>query len=650
MSEKPEKPEEKQKLNSQKNDKNGKINSEKKSIKIELKPEKRKRGNILIEKDNKNKKDSDELTKKEENNEENINSKKENIYIKEDKNKSVRNGCMITEVLNFNEKKEENPKKAYLKEKYPESKNPPNLRKAIKLGIKKTHDEIHKKFLEENLTLNNKTPKEIPLNLFINNKKLSVKNSRVLKMLKEKEKNLSFNISKLTSQHKMIESLLIPKKDIVGYNNREYNLKIIKANRENLIQKLENVNEEIKEIIITQRNSEKKEKTIPDYRILNNSQEEYNKHLIEIGKKSNDSNIRFRNKMKSSYDKREKEIDLKEKELFEQKIKNFKDKINEEKKLISERKKKNDELTNHISKLANEKPKSPENYIYYKLKENYEKKQKKLLDKFLSQKKEPVMRKNEFDELEKRVNEQKRLMEKNNEEKKKKLMELWLYRSQTLPSYHHPLIKVVKEEEKNKKRGWNELDKKTKECNDLEKRYFKPPKVIINEVLRKQIEDRKKTINKDNIRKLRIIKNNQRLKLSSIKPITRKNIEHQLSFNKLNKKNIKILKPIKISPPKRKDYLKDVISKTSRGRSPNASLAIIFNNILEKNNNNVVESLITAREQIEKIDDKIKRKKVLLNMKDSYSKDINLLDQVGKLLIDSVQSKINVLSGIYDKK
>ena len=650
MSEKPEKSKEEQKLISQKNDKNGKINSEKKSIKIELKPENRKRGNILIEKDNKNKKDNDELTKKEENNEENINSKKENIYIKEDKNKSVRNGCMITEVLNFNEKKEENPKKAYLKEKYPESKNPPNLRKAIKLGIKKTHDEIHKKFLEENLTLNNKTPKEIPLNLFINNKKLSVKNSRVLKMLKEKEKNLSFNISKLTSQHKMIESLLIPKKDIVGYNNREYNLKIIKANRENLIQKLENVNEEIKEIIITQRNSEKKEKTIPDYRILSNSQEEYNKHLIEIGKKSNDSNIRFRNKMKSSYDKREKEIDLKEKELFEQKIKNFKDKINEEKKLISERKKKNDELTNHISKLANEKPKSPENYIYYKLKENYEKKQKKLLDKFLSQKKEPVMRKNEFDELEKRVNEQKRLMEKNNEEKKKKLMELWLYRSQTLPSYHHPLIKVVKEEEKNKKRGWNELDKKTKECNDLEKRYFKPPKVIINEVLRKQIEDRKKTINKDNIRKLRIIKNNQRLKLSSIKPITRKNIEHQLSFNKLNKKNIKILKPIKISPPKRKDYLKDIISKASRGRSPNASLAINFNNILEKNNNNVVKSLITAREQIEKIDDKIKRKKVLLNMKDSYSKDVNLLDQVGKLLIDSVQSKINVLSGIYDKK
>ena len=651
MSEKPEKPEEEQKLNSQKNDKNGKINSEKKSIKIELKPKKRKRGNILIEKDNKNKKDNDELTKKEENNEENINSKKENIYIKEDKNKSVRNGCMITEVLNFNEKKEENPKKAYLKEKYPESKNPPNLRKAIKLGIKKTHDEIHKKFLEENLTLNNKTPKEIPLNLFINNKKLSVKNSRVLKMLKEKEKNLSFNISKLTSQHKMIESLLIPKKDIVGYNNREYNLKIIKANRENLIQKLENVNEEIKEIIITQRNSEKKEKTIPDYRILNNSQEEYNKHLIEIGKKSNDSNIRYINKMKSSYDKREKEIDLKEQELLEQKLKNFKEKIKEEKKLISERKKKNDELTNNINKFAHEKPLSPENYVYYKIKENYEKSQKKLLDKFLSHKKEPLMRKNDFDELEKRVNEHKRLMKKNNEENRKKLLELWLCRSQTLPSYHHPLIKIDKEEEeKNKKKEMNELDKKTKEYYDLEKRQFKPPKVIINQVLRKEIEDRKKPINKDNIRKLRIINNNHRLKLSNIKSISRKNFENQLSFNKLNKKNIKVLKPIKISSPKYKDYLKEVINKTSRGRSPNASLAINFNNILEKNNNNLVESLITAREQIEKIDDKIKRKKILLNIKESYSKDVNLLDQVGKLLIDSVQSKISVLSKICDKK
>ena len=95
--------------------------------------------------------------------------------------------------------------------------------------------------------------------------------------------------------------------------------------------------------------------------------------------------------------------------------------------------------------------------------------------------------------------------------------------------------------------------------------------------------------------------------------------------------------------------MRDIINKTKK-RSPESSLAINFNNILESNNSNIVESLMTARNQIEKIDDKLKRKKMLLNMKDSYTNDINLVDQIGQLLIDSVQSKINVLSKIYDNK
>ena len=106
-----------------------------------------------------------------------------------------------------------------------------------------------------------------------------------------------------------------------------------------------------------------------------------------------------------------------------------------------------------------------------------------------------MYRKDDFDELAKRVNEQKKLMEIDNEERKKKLLELWLYRSQTLPSYHHPLIKYVEEESKNRKGESNEIEKKRKECNDLEKRNFKPPKITINKVLRKQIENRKIILN-----------------------------------------------------------------------------------------------------------------------------------------------------------
>jgi len=613
-----------------------------------------------INKDDNSKKLEEEYNlKNEENNNDNnnkVDTNETNVNNNDIKKKGG-NGFMLTELIDINEKKEENPKNAYLKEKYPEVNEPSMLQKAIKLELKKSHENIRKRFLEDNLSLNtDKSSYNKQLNLFINNKKTTGKSSKLLKILKENEKSLSFNIGKLTSQQKLVEGLLIPKEDKVGFNNREYNLKIIKNKKENLIKKLERVNEQIKEIIIKESNIENKEKIIPDYRILDDNQEEYNKHLVEIGKLSNNSTINYRNKMKSSYEKRKNEIDLKEKQILEEKEKNFRERIFNEKKLIAKRKKKNDEITNNINKYIHNKPINPENYIYYKLQEQFEEKQKKIIEKIQLMKKEPVMRKNDFDELAKKVNEQKRLMEIDNEERKKKLMELWLYRSETLPSYHHPLIKYVEEEEKNKRREWNEMEKKRIECNDLEKRNFKPPKVTINKVLRKQIENRKRVMNRDTIIKMRNNNKNLRFKFSPIKPISKRVAEHQLSFDKLSNNNLsknskKILKPIKILSPKDrkpKDYLKEVISKVKKGKSPKDTSAINFTNILE-HNNNIVESLMTARNQIEKIDDKLKRKKKLLNMKDSYTSDVNLVNQVGQLLVDSVQSKISVLSKICEK-
>ena len=457
----------------------------------------KKEENEINNNENINKVEEELNIKNEENNKDNNNDleKKENNINNNDINKKGGSGLMLTELLNINEKKEENPKNAYLKEKYPEINESSNLQKAIKLELKKSHEDLKKRILEDNLSLNiNKSPYNKQLNLFINNKK-SGKTSKLLKILKENEKSLSFNIGKLTSKQKIVESLSIPKDDKVGFNNREYNLKKIKK-------KLENINEQIKEIIIKESNMENKEKIIPDYRVLNENQEEYNKHLAEISKKSNDSSMKYRNKMKSSYDKRKNEIDIKEKLLLEEKQKNFREKIFNEKKLIAQRKKKNDEITNNINKYVHSKPINPENYIYNKLKEQYEEKQKKIIEKIQLMKKEPVMRKNDFDELAKRRNEQKKLMQMDNEERKKKLIELWQYRSETLPSYHHPLIKYIEEEEKSKRKEWNELEKKRIECNDLEKRNFKPPKVTINKVLRKQIENRKKVMNRDTIIKM----------------------------------------------------------------------------------------------------------------------------------------------------
>ena len=100
------------------------------------------------------------------------------------------------------------------------------------------------------------------------------------------------------------------------------------------------MNKQIRELIIKESNSENKEKNIPDYRILDDKQEKYNKYLIEIGKQSNNSSMNYIKKMKSSYDKRQNEIDSKENEMKKEREKYFKEKIDNEKELILKRKKK----------------------------------------------------------------------------------------------------------------------------------------------------------------------------------------------------------------------------------------------------------------------------------------------------------------------
>ena len=178
---------------------------------------------------------------------------------------------------------------------------------------------------------------------------------------------------------------------------------------------------------------------LPDLNVNNKSPKESNKspkskdnakkgksnekqtNLNNINTNSNAENKEaLAKKMEELKAKKKKRLEKEKKELKEQKEKDFKEKIKEEKELISKRKKKNDDITNNINKHAKEKTTNPGNYIYNKLKEKFDEKQKKLLDKIHLMKKEPVMRKNYFDELEKKVNEQKIRMFHQDQNKKRR--------------------------------------------------------------------------------------------------------------------------------------------------------------------------------------------------------------------------------------
>ena len=675
-----------------------KLFSRGKSSKKDKKKSKNKKSNkdndeIPENSEDKNNNNQNELNneKKELNENENINI--DENFLNERNNEKEGGGLMLTELLdiNNNNKKEDNKKVIFLKKKYEELKAPLKLKKGIDLGIEKSNNDIHQKITNEKLKINNSkfSVSQIALlNRSIENSKtinknnsmtfltgndriLSKQNLKRIHSLNKNEEYLKRNIYKLEQNQKLIESLSFPKENIVDNNIQIFRLKKIKNNKESLLKKLGRINEQIDNLIEDEKKLEKKDKIKLDFSILENYQEDYNKRLLKINEKEKKMRLKYNKIIKLSYDKRKKDIDNKEKEMLEEKMEKLKKAKDKEKELFLKRKKIVDNILEKSKKYINEKSNKTENdYRYFKYKEKFENEEKKLFDRVKLIKKDHLVTKEELEDLVNRINEQKKLLEINNEEKKRKLIELWSCRSQTLPTYHHPVVDIL-EEEKNKIKEEKDLELKKKECNDLQKKNYKPPKVLISDKLKDQIDKRISMTNRDKVKETEVnIKKLFQLKFSPLKPINKKKLEHQLSDNEIinnnnyidikelnsfmQKKYKKILKPIHIlhpKPDKPIDYLSERIKKKSENEKDNSKLSMSFdiNNIINNKDLNIVESMKMAKSQIEAMDNKIKQKQELININGGYLNNPNLVDNIGKMLIGSVKAKLNILSKINGK-
>ena len=287
-------------------------------------------------------------------------------------------------------------------------------------------------------------------------------------------------------------------------------------------------------------------------------------------------------------------------------------------------------------------------------------------------KKDSLVTQKEIQELSKKIKEQKKLLSEDAEEKKKQLLKLWTYRSQTLPIYKHPLtIKI--EEEQILKLEKEEEEKKKKEYLELEKRNYKPPKVVINEKLKTQRETRKDKTDKESV--LRTELNNKK-KLDKFKftPITSaKNMKiiHELSQelnnnnyidydevkSMIGKRSKKILKPIHIlhpKPDKPIDYLTQMIMEKDKKKSKSNDndngkeklTDFDINKIFDKNKEkgNIIESIKMAKIHTETIDNKVQQKKQMLRINGGYLNNPELGDEVGDLLIESISNKLKIMN------
>ena len=612
-------------------------------------------------------------------------------------NNNINNGSlMLTELLDLENNNSDNKSKSkitlnktyekeesskFLKKKLDNIKISSNLKDGINSGIKKTHDEIHDDFKNDilNISKKNTSINEI-LSLNKSNShifltgvdKISKENIKRLKNLKLEEEFLKKNLAKLEQNKILIENGVPLKNNIVDTNIRKSQLKNISDIKENLVSKLLKINQKI-DILLNEEKLRNKGRVKQYYDNLEDSQEQYNLHLVKLQEVENMQRAKFNEDLKLASEKKQKELEKKEKEIEDKKnqyLKNMKDKEREN---FLKRKKDVDEKLEKTKKFINEKfSKKISDYRFYKYKENFENSEKKLIDKVNMVKKDSLVTQKEIQELSKKIKEQKKLLSEDAEEKKKQLLKLWTYRSQTLPIYKHPLT-IKLEEEQILKLEKEEEEKKKKEYLELEKRNYKPPKVVINEKLKTQRETRKDKTDKESV--LRTELNNKK-KLDKFKftPITSaKNMKiiHELSQelnnnnyidydevkSMIGKRSKKILKPIHIlhpKPDKPIDYLTQMIMEKDKKKSKSNDndngkeklTDFDINTIFDKNKEkgNIIESIKMAKIHTETIDNKVQQKKQMLRINGGYLNNPELGDEVGDLLIESISNKLKIMN------
>ena len=595
---------------------------------------------------------------------------------------NITNNNINNQTLNINENNNNNNNNnSFLKKKLENVKLPKNLKNDINSGIEKSHLEIRDDFKNDLLNISNKktTVNEIlglnksNGNIFLTSvDKISKENLKRLKSLKLEEKNIKKNIAKINMNTKLLEDGLSLKNNIVDDNIRKSQLKNMNDLKENFITKLIKVNQKI-EIILNEEKLSQKTKNKLDFENLDEAQEEYNLHLKKLKEEQNKNKAKFDTDLKIAYEKHQKFCDQLELEKSGKLEKLIKERKENERQVILKRKKEADEILEKSKKYLNEKfTKKDNDYKYYQLKENFENNEKKLIDKVNMQKKDPLVTQEEIKELSKKINEQKKILIEDAEEKKKQLIKLWSYRSQTLPTYKHPLTVKLEEELALKMQKYDD-DKKKRECNDLEKRNYQPPKVTQSLKLKSQRETRKDKVDRESVMQTEL-NNKKRLDRLKFAPIVspknlkiiqeelNQELNNEIEFDIktiLQKKKKKILKPIRILHPKPEkpiDYLTQMIIEKEKNKNksmeentedsvdikPNISKKIVSRN--EKKEENIIDTLKMVKAQTESIDNKVQQKKQILKLNGGYLNNPKLGDEVGDLLIESIQTKLNIMN------
>ena len=610
---------------------------------------------------------------------ENQNLKREEYEQKDGKNSlnEDNNKILITEVNTINKKKKYNKRRNYLKEKLDNLNVSNDLKNEVSSGIEKAKENFKNEFI----TQPNIIVKDNPNNLILILEKsksskqniMSKEALKQLKLLKISEENTINSIVKLEKNKKIIENESI--KNIKG-GIVEQNIRIAKINsiedKKNLLQmKLENINNQIDEIM---NNNKPNKKEILSNFIENfeKDKEEYQQKIKEYEKQSNEIKEKMKKDKLISSKRREKELEQNEKEDLDKKEKLFQERKEKEHNMFLKRKKEIEEKYD-ISKPFMKKKfkKSERDYLYYKNKEQFELNEQLLVDRVNMQKKEFITLQDIKENVE-RLKEQKEILDEEIKEKKRKLKDMWINRSQILPSFKSQISKICEEDDKEKYMNYEDKKRKIAELENHKIEYSKKniPKPLISKKLKVLRE--KRLIKEDKNSVLLTEKNNKKrnnfyyvsppkkkIENNNLEKETNdysniKNSDDENLNNLISKRQKRFLKPIQIHHPKPEkpiNYLDDIIKKRqSEEKRSHKKIRVDINlNNSETQTGNIIEQLDIIKGQTDALDNEVKQKKEFMKLNGGYEQNPLLGDELGDMLLESIQAKLNVISQLKKK-
>ena len=635
---------------------------------------------------------------------------------KKKKKKKEAEPVLLTEVKpelipkKVEEEKKESIEHKFLREKLEKL----NFSKGLRIGIDSGFEKINmniRENIENNFNIRDKkinldniinknNKKNIELNTGKNGILYNINKESILRLkhLKQNEKNIKKKLDKIEESQKMLESEEPIKSDKVNINVRNNNLKKINSMKNELLVKLRYNSSIISEVIDKDKNinrnlliqnynnhTNKTETGYTKHFSLSEDQEKFNKYLLKKQEEEKLQREKIQNALKRSNSKKNKEIELNEQKILERQKEHLNELKKKEKDFFNKLKEKNNLLfEKSIKNIDKNLKRQTKDYLFYQVKQKFETKEKKLVDKVNMIKKDSLVTKEELEELANKRNERKKILEEGLSERKLNLIKMWQQRSQKLPIYKHPVVNILEDEELDVMEDEQEKQEQ-KEKNEISKKTFQPPKVKINKELKRLREKKLLMSNKDSVTQTEIqnkkrfmknldfmaniieaakeenleknkLKNNKNIKTEKNNETKNKiRITKSLDSNKNKKKHNYLLHP---KPEKPIDYLKEIF-KGKKGNKlvkekKEQGVGEIMADLNEESNtikgrNQIMDTLDMIKSKTSAIEQKVTEKKDIMKVKGGYINNTNIGDEVGNLLIESIQTKLSLLNKLKGK-